>query len=275
MTGTISKWIALDRGIQGLPVAYSEVDNEGIIRMVNEAGCLLFGAKAEELVGRPVWEFVPSAQAAQDRAEFLAMIGANVDPPVIRRSLYTPQGGYRMHEIHRRMLRDEDGNAIGVSRAMIDVSEVEFAHEETRRAKLWLESVVEAIPQAVVVTDSLGFVRFANPSAERVTGWTARELVGFQIEKGMPILRAVSTSGRKLSFRTALEEIWNGDVEILNRDGQTVSTWLSVCPILEKETGYTNGVVVVFRSARIKATGVSAGGDVARVDQVAEEGSIW
>jgi PAS domain S-box-containing protein len=118
-------------------------------------------------------------------------------------------------------------------------------------------------------------VRFANPSAERVTGWTALELVGHQIEKGMPMLRAVSTSGRKLSFRTALEEIWNGDVEILNREGQTVSTWLSVCPILEKETGYTNGVVVVFRSARIKAMGEKVAGEEARVDQFAEQGSIW
>ena len=275
MTETISKWIALDRGIQGLPVAYSEVDAGGIIRMVNEAACRLFGTEMEELVGRPVWEFVPSAHAAHDRAEFPAMIDANVDPPVIRRSLYTPEGGFRVHEIHRRMLRDEDGNAIGVSSAMIDVSELEFAHEETRRAKLWLESVVEAIPQAVIVTDSLGFVRFANPSAERVTGWTALELVGHQIEKGMPMLRAVSTSGRKLSFRTALEEIWNGDVEILNREGQTVSTWLSVCPILEKETGYTNGVVVVFRSARIKAMGEKVAGEEARVDQFAEQGSIW
>jgi len=149
------------------------------------------------------------------------------------------------------MMRDSDGNPIGICCATFDVSEVEAAHYATRQAKLWLESVVDAIPQAVMVTDALGFVRYANPAAEQVIGLPARDLVGQQIEKGMPILRAASASRKPLSFRMALQENWNGDVEILNRERQTVSTWLSACPIVDKETGYTNGVVIVFRSPRI------------------------
>jgi hypothetical protein len=77
--------------------------------------------------------------------------------------------------------------------------------------------------------------------------------VGQQIEKGMPILRATSASHKPLSFRMALQENWNGDVEVLNRERQTVSTWLSASPIVDKETGYTNGLVIVFRSPRIVA----------------------
>jgi PAS domain S-box-containing protein len=232
-----------------LPVAYSEIDTEGVFRVVNGAACRLFGAAQEDLVGHSIFEFVPSDQVADDRAAFLSMIEADVEPAVIRRSLYTSTGEFRVHELHRGMLRDEEGNAVGIRSVTIDVSDAEIAHAEARQAKLWLESVVLAIPQAVMVTDALGFVRFANTSAERVTGRMASELVGKQVEKGMPILRAVSPSGKKLSFRAALEEIWNGDVELLNHDGETVSTWLSACPIYDKATGFTNGVVIVFRAS--------------------------
>jgi len=93
----------------------------------------------------------------------------------------------------------------GASVTHIPYKGAQAAYQDARQTKLWLESVVDAIPQAVMVTDSLGFVRFANPSAQRLTGRSSRELVGQQIEKGMPILRAVSRTHKPLSFRIALD----------------------------------------------------------------------
>jgi PAS domain S-box-containing protein len=177
------------------------------------------------------------------------------DPPIIRRSLYTPSGGYQTHELHRRMLRDHAGRVTGMSCITFNVSEIEEAHHETRQTKQWLESALNAIPQSVIITDALGFVRYINPSAEQLTGWPAHEMQGRQIEKGMPILRASTRQGKPLSFRITLEQTWNGDVDILTRDRQTVSVWLSASPILDQETGYTNGVIIVLGPPR---TGQSA-----------------
>jgi len=232
-------------------VAYTEVDSKGIFRIVNEAACRLHDVPAEELIGHSIWEFMPLDEAGRSRTDFFHAMESGEDLPPVRRSLLRADGEFRTHELHRRMLRDSDGTPVGMCCATFDVSEVEAAHKETKQTKLWLESVVEAIPQAIIVTDALGFVRFINPAAERLIGRSAHEVLGQQIEKGMPILRAVSLSKKPLSFRMALNEPWNGDVEIVSRQHGNITVWLSASPIVEKETGYTNGVVLVLRSSPV------------------------
>jgi PAS domain S-box-containing protein len=250
-------WPALSSALQELPAAYTEMDANGIVRAVNEAACRQMQMTADQVIGRDIWEFIPPDEAARSRADFFDMIRSGEDPPVIRRSLYNSRGGYRIHEVHRRLMRDADGATVGVSCVSFDISQMDAAYREARQTKLWLESVVEAIPQAVMVTDSLGFVRFANPSAQRLTGRTSQELVGQQIEKGMPILRAVSKTHKPLSFRIALDEPWNGDVELLNRQGEALTVWLSACPIFDKETAFTNGVVIVMKPLPIRSASVN------------------
>jgi PAS domain S-box-containing protein len=250
MTPATSHASHAENAIENLPVAYTEVNADGILTLANHAACLQHHLPARELIGRSVFEFVPDKEAAHDREQFLLAIQSAEDPPVIRRSLYTPSKGYQTHELHRRMLREGSGRATGMSCIAFNVSEVEEAHLETRQTKLWLESALNAIPQSVIVTDALGFVRYINPSAEHLTGWPSHQMQGQQIEKGMPILRASTSKGKPLSFRGTLEETWNGDVDILRRDRKTVSVWLSASPILDQETGYTNGVIIVLGSPR-------------------------
>ena len=252
----MSQPASLSQSVQGilhdLPVAYAEVDAEGILRAVNPMACQMHRMSEEEILGHSIWEFVPHDEAKQDRIDFFRAMESGEDPPVIRRSLYTASGEYRTHEIHRRMLRNPGGHPIGLSCVTFDVSELEAANQESRRARQWLESALAAIPQAVILTDALGFVRYINSAAERLICWPSRELLGQQIEKGMPILSAVSKSKKPLSFRFTLHEPWNGDVELLTRDRQTVAVWLSASPTLDQETGHTNGVVIVLGSPKIR-----------------------
>ena len=236
--------------LEQLPVAYVEIDAQGVIRVVNPTACELHHMSAAEIIGHSAWDFVPRDEATQDRIDFFQVMESGQDPSVIRRSLYTARGGFRTHEIHRRMMRDADGNPAGLSCVIFDVSEMEAAGQESKRAKLLLESALTAIPQAVILTDALGFVRYINDAAERLTGWPSREMLGLQIEEGMPILRAVSKSEKPLNFHTTLHERWDGDVEVLTRDRRTASVWLSASPILDKETGFTLGVVIVLGSPR-------------------------
>jgi len=247
----LASWPIDEALLDDLPVAYTEVDAHGILRVANRAACHLHRLSPQELIGHSVFEFVPKDEVEGDRAELLQTLQAGEDPPIIRRSLYTASGRYRLHEIHRRLKRDAHGNTIGTCCVTFDVSEMDAAHRETRQAMLWLESALTAIPQSVLVTDALGFIRYANPAAERLTGWLSRDLLGQQIEKRMPVLRAASKSDQPMSFRITLQEPWHGDVDILTRDRQTVSVWLSASPILDLENGYTKGVVIVLGSPRV------------------------
>jgi len=244
-------WEAIHPILQELPVAYVEVDLTGTVRAVNRAACKMHHLAAEDLIGHSIWEFVPADEVEADRAEFQRTMQTGADLPIVRRSLFAIGHGYRTHELHRRILRSPDNKPHGLAAITFDVSELEAAHREADRAKRWMQSAIQAIPQAVIMTDAMGFVRFINPSAQRLTGWTAQELVGQQIEKGMPILRAVSRGTHQpLSFRITLHEPWNGDVELLTRDRQSVSVWLSASPIIDPEEGHTTGVVIVLGSPK-------------------------
>jgi PAS domain S-box-containing protein len=251
----MSETASLSRSVRGilhdLPVAYAEVDAQGVLRAVSPMACQMHHMSEEEIIGHSIWEFVPPDEVERDRNDFFHAMESGEDPPIIRRSLYTASGEYRTHEVHRRMMRDGDGNPVGLSCVTFDVSEMEVASQESKRARLWLESALAAIPQAVILTDALGFVRYINDAAEALLSWPSRQMLGLQIEKGMPILRAISKSEKPLSFRMTLHEPWNGDVELMTRERQTVSVWLSASPILEKESGSTIGVVIVLGSSKI------------------------
>ncbi len=247
------RWSSSLVEMHDLPVAYAEVDKDGVIRLVNEQGCRMIGLPAEALVGHEVWEFLSSGDKQRSRADFFRATESGEDPAIVRRSIYRAFGAYLTHELHRRLLRDEEGSVVGMSLVMIDVSDAETAQRGLDQRVQWLESALEAIPQGVIVTDALGVVREMNKAAERLTGWMAVELVGLPIERGVSIVRAVSRGVTELSFLATLDEAWNGDVELETRTGERVSVWLSASPVLDQETGYVNGVVTVLGTPRVKA----------------------
>jgi PAS domain S-box-containing protein len=257
MSKETKRWTSSLVDMHDLPVAYTEVDERGVIRLVNEQGCRMIGMPAEALVGHEVWEFLSSDDSKQSRADFFRAIESGEEPAVVRRSIYRAFGAYLTHELHRRLVRDEEGRVVGMSLVMIDVSDAETEHREALQTRQWLESALGAIPQAVVVTDALGFVRSMNGAAERLTGWVAAELVGLPIERGVSIVRAVSRGETELSFLTTLDEAWNGDVELETRAGERVCVWLSASPVLDQETGYVNGVVTVLGTPRAKGVAVA------------------
>src|SRR5579872_5760150 len=49
------------------PVSYHEIDAAGVLRRVNHTECRMLGYTSEEMIGRPVWQFVAADQQEQCR----------------------------------------------------------------------------------------------------------------------------------------------------------------------------------------------------------------
>ena len=98
--------------------------------------------------------------------------------------------------------------------AGVDVTEAHGAHEEAHRARMWLESVIESVAEAVIVTDALGFVRSIDQAATDLTGWTLLEIVGKAIERAMPVLSYSSADNKTLDFRVALTRRCHGTATV-------------------------------------------------------------
>jgi PAS domain S-box-containing protein len=241
-----TKGCGLADPIDELPIAYVEVDDQGVITRSNRTARALHSNSDEEIAGRTVWEFAPEGQADADRAAFFATMKSGVEPPVIRRSLYS-NGEFRTYELHRTLIRDAEGRPKGVRAVTFDVTEAQLAHEEAHRAHMWLESVVNSMSEAIVITDALGFIRTVNPATEALFGWSARELQGNVVEKAFPLLEYSSESQSTLTFNMALGTQSRGIATFIDRERREMQVEISTSPVIDKETGFTIGVVSVMR----------------------------
>jgi PAS domain S-box-containing protein len=235
--------------IDELPVAYLEMDAEGVVVYANPAAQVMHDSQLGGLAGQKVWNLVPLAEQESGRLAYEALMRAGEEPPVIRRSVYV-RGEYRTYEIHRSMVRDPEGKPCGLRSVSFDVTEAVRAIEEAHQSRLWLESVLESVSDAVIVLDALGFVRYLNPAAEVLSGWKCEELKNMAIEKGLPLLSYQSADNDELSFRLALDRHSKGVAVLLDRNRNELKVEITTSPIVDKDKGYTIGVVSVLRPTK-------------------------
>lgn len=239
--------------LEELPVAYIELNAEGLVMRANRAAHALYPHEHGKFIGETLWNLMPAAEKEISRAAFFGIIESGVNSPPVRRPVYTSGGEFRTFEVHRSLIHDAQGSSVGVRIVTFDVTDAQIANEETHQARQWLESVIASISEAVIVTDALGFMRTVNPAAEELLGWKAEEMIGMEIEKGLPQLSYASADQRPLTPRLALERRTKGIATVLDRSRRELRVEISTSPIVDKESGFTTGVVSVLR--RVVETG--------------------
>ncbi len=147
---------------------------------------------------------------------------------------------------------DADGRVREWFGVTFDISDRKRAELQTERAlQLWT-TTLRSIGDAVISTDADGNVRFLNPIAEQLMGWSAQEASGrrldevfpiFNEETGVPVENPVNEVLRKgitvgLANHTVLRR----------RNGAELPIDDSAAPIRDPD-GAIDGVVLVFRDA--------------------------
>ena len=233
--------------IEDLPVGYFELNREGSIIRANRMAAKLFQSNQEDLLGKMAWDYMPGDEVKQNREAYLELMLNDEEPEAVQRSFYPRNGSMRVYRIYRTLIRDANGLTIGMRQIMLDITESFFAHEEVQRARMWLESVLSSVAEAVIVTDALGFVRYVNEATEQLTGWKSAEMTGKVIEKVLPLLTYQTLDGSPFTARRVLERRCKVLATMLNRDRSEVRVEMSTAPIMDKESGTASGVVTILR----------------------------
>jgi PAS domain S-box-containing protein len=234
--------------IDDLPLPYIEMDAFGVVTRANRATLALHPPERGELVGKMVWDLMAADEKDPSFAAYCSTMEAGAEPEVVRRSLYDRSGQFRTYELYRKLMRDERGAAAGMRVIFVDVTEKVKALDEAHRTRLWLESIMESVWEAVIVTDSVGFIRKANPAAEKLLRANHGELAGMLIEEGLPITECAGGNRSELQFNSWLETPSRGTATVLDRQGKEIHVDLSTSPIFDKETRSTTGVVYILRA---------------------------
>ena len=109
------------------PVACHEVDRDGLILCVNQAECDLFGFSAQEMIGRPIWDFMTSEDREKTRAGLLQRIADEQPLVPLEREYKRRDGTSVIMEIHQKRIRDVSGRPIGLRTFLLDITQRKWA----------------------------------------------------------------------------------------------------------------------------------------------------
>jgi PAS domain S-box-containing protein len=118
------------------PVAYHELDGDGVVRQVNAAECALLGYQADEILGRPVWDLVAEADREASREAVRRKLSGAQPLAPVRRRYVRRDGAELVLEVHDRLVRGETGEVQGIRTALLDVTEAAREAQEKNAAEL-------------------------------------------------------------------------------------------------------------------------------------------
>jgi two-component system, sensor histidine kinase and response regulator len=160
------------------PIMMHSIDQQGIIRNVNEKWLQEMGYQREEVLGRRI-DFVMTPESAR-----LAFSGALPRPWRDGGVKSVPYQYVRKDGIIRDVLLDSvvlDDPVRGRMSlsTVLDITERKKAEEENKRMKSLLDSIIENLPTAVFLKDA-GDMKYAlwNKASERLFGYTSSEVIG-------------------------------------------------------------------------------------------------
>ena len=203
----------------------------------------LYGTNAQEQGGYQmssaeyVNRFVPSEEKEFVEKES-AKVLENDDPDTIstiQHGIVRSDGKRRFISLRLKPIYDENNKKIGNRGVTQDITEIKKAEEDLQSTKAELERIIESSPAAIIVLDFDGRVHRWSPAAERIFGWTEKEVIG------KPSPTVPQDFIEKLQIE--LDRLRNGKETLLNplftpfevegfkKDGTKIYLSLSVAPI--------------------------------------------
>jgi PAS domain S-box-containing protein len=236
--------------LEAVPDAVVGVDRSGAVRFVNHQAETLFGYESDDLIGSPIETLVPEALRqihSAHRDGYIA--GPKRSRPMstdLRLSGRRQDGSEFPVSISLSPMDTSDG--VLVIAAVRDMTLYEEAEADRRRADR-LSAVVEFSGEAIIGTALDSVITSWNPAAERLYGYSGKEVVGRSSDSLVP-------EDRTGELKAILDDVRAGQtVENLEtvrarKDGTTFPALLTISPIRDAK-----GAVIGTSTIAHDATG--------------------
>ncbi|MEX6508604.1 PAS domain S-box protein [Jiella sp. M17.18] len=158
---------------------------DGIITDWNRGAEAIFGYSAEEILGRPIAVLLPEGEETEE-AELLDRIrrGERIEHYETRRR--RKDGEIIDVGLTLSPITDEAGRLVGASKMARDITLAKRALKELAEREARLQSVLDTVPDAMVVIDTDGIMQSFSATAERLFGYAAAEAIGRNVSMLMP-----------------------------------------------------------------------------------------
>ena len=159
---------------------------DGLVTGWNGAAERIFGYTAEEMIGRPI-----ATLAAPGRADEMALILDRIRRGE-RIERYETEQRCKDGRIVAVLLTvspicDHAGHIVGAVNIVRDITEAKRAHRALLEREAHLRSILDTVPEGMVVIDEQGVVQSFSATAERMFGYSADEVCGRNVSMLMPM----------------------------------------------------------------------------------------
>lgn len=160
-------------------------DLNGTITAWNKAAEDLFGFSEAEVIGQPITCVIPTGRLHEEE-DILERIRRGERVAHFETERQTKSGRKLRVSVSVSPIRDRDGRIIGASKIVRDLSALHYMNDESRRRGALLQSVLDTVPDGLIVIDTHGTIQSFSRAAERVFGYEADEIIGRNVSVLMP-----------------------------------------------------------------------------------------
>jgi two-component system sensor kinase FixL len=218
---------------------------EGIITDWNRGAEVIFGYSAAEVIGKSVAILLP-ADKGNEEDDILGRIrrGEQVEHFETRRRR---KDGEIIHvSMTVSPVWDSEGHLVGASKVARDISEARRSRAVVSEREAHLQSVLDTIPDAMIVIDTHGIIQSFSATAERLFGYKGEEAIGRNVSILMPAPYHGQHDGYLAHYLSTGERriIGKGRVVVgKRRDGSTFPMELAVGETRSGERRFFTGFV--------------------------------
>lgn len=209
-------------------VAIISKNLNGTITSWNPAAEAIFGFTEEEAMGKNISIIIPGELLSEEQA-IIARVkkGERIDHyETIRKR----KDGSHFHvAVSVSPIKDERDNVVGASKIARDITE----QKNSEHKQAILAAIIDSSDDAIVSKNLDGTITSWNTGAERIFGYTAKEVIGKHISIIIPetrldeatqIIERIRSGGRVSHFETIRR----------TKDGREINISLTVSPVKDK-----------------------------------------
>jgi two-component system sensor kinase FixL len=144
------------------------------------------------------------------------------------------------------LVRDEAGVPRHVSGIVLDIDEEKQVEDALRTRESHLRSILDTVPDAMIVINGFGIIQFFSTAAERLFGYSEREASGKNVSELMPMPDQARHDSYLARYRSTGERHIIGIGRIVTgkrRDGTTFPMHLSIGEMQSGGEPYFTGFV--------------------------------
>jgi PAS domain S-box-containing protein len=190
------------------PVAYHEMDPQGIVLRVNRAECALLGYQPRQMVGKPIWEFVADSCREASREALRRKLAGEEPFSPLETGFVRKDGALLILQVHESGIRNHRGEVTGIRSTLLDITGRKKAEQALRESVSVVNATLEATADGILVVDRAG----------RMVGHNRRFLDLWRIPESVAASKDNGTLIDFLSAQVEDPESFRKNAELLNME---------------------------------------------------------